>query len=597
MLHGNALALWGLWISAVSAGVLVRKGGPLVDQSFDYVVVGGGTAGNVVATRLAQRSFRVALVEAGAYYELDSLAEVPAADVIPVGSDPATPSAVDWGFVAYKQPGANGRDVHYARGKCLGGSPTKESMDQWANAVNDQSYTFDETLPYYKRSVKFSPPDTSKRAPNATAEYNAAAFDSNGGPLDVSYSFYAQPFSSWMKIGMEAIGISETEDFNSGTLMGGQYCSSTIDPSNEFRSSSESSFLKKVSVPSLTIYTSTLATKILFDKDKTATGVQVKGPLGNVVTLSASKEVIVSAGTFQSPQLLMVSGIGPSEILDEHQIDPVAILPGVGQNMQDHPFLALSYRVNVVTLTSFARNLVFAAGQLLDGVIAKNGMLVNPIADYLAWEKIPQRLRSHWSQSTQEALAKYPGDWPEVEYVSGAGYIGDFSNLLVNQPSDGYNYASILGVLIAPLSRGSVSLQSSDTSDLPIINPNWLDHPADQEVAISMFKRIREAFQSDAMKPIVIGEEYFPGMQVQSDTDILQWIKNNMMTLWHASCTCKMGTSKDAMAVIDSRARVFGVQKLRVVDASSFPFLPPGHPQSTVYMLAEKIADDIIHNS
>lgn len=132
------------------------------------------------------------------------------------------------------------------------------------------------------------------------------------------------------------------------------------------------------------------------------------------------------------------------------------------------------------------------------------------------------------------------------------------------------------------MSRGNVTLRSADTSDLPVINPNWLDDQADQEVVIAMFKRIRQAFQSEAMKPVVIGEEYNPGPQVQSDDQILEFIKDNVMTLWHPSCTCKMGTSDDDMAVVDSQARVYGVDGLRVVDASAFPFLPPGHPQSTV---------------
>ena len=140
----------------------------------------------------------------------------------------------------------------------------------------------------------------------------------------------------------------------------------------------------------------------------------------------------------------------------------------------------------------------------------------------------------------------------------------------------------MLGVLITPTSRGNVTLNSGSTSDLPTINPNWLDTPADQEVAIAMFKRMRQAFQSDAMAPVVIGDEYNPGTQVQTDAQILEWIKNNVMTIWHAACTCKMGTLEDKMAVVDSRARVYGVQGLRVVDASAFPFLPPGHPQSTV---------------
>lgn len=198
--------------------------------------------------------------------------------------------------------------------------------------------------------------------------------------------------------------------------------------------------------------------------------------------------------------------------------------------------------------------------------------------------------------------------------MSGSGYIGNASNLLAIQPKDGYQYASILGVLISPLARGNVTLNSADTSDLPGINPNWLGDPADQEVAIAMFKRMRQAFQSKAMEPVLIGDEYNPGPHVQSDEEILEFIKDNVMPIWHAACTCKMGTADDDMAVVDSQARVYGVERLRVVDASAFPFLPPGHPQSTVCrfssiailfdlpltvtdMLAEKIAADIIHGS
>lgn len=287
-------------------------------------------------------------------------------------------------------------------------------MEQWASDVNDSSYTFDAVLPYYKKSATFTAPNMNERAKNATPEYSTEGFQSNGGPLQVSYANYAQPFSSWMDLGMNAIGIKNTQDFNLGSLMGAQYCSSTIDPSTEFRSSSQSSYLDTIKPSTLTTYTDTLAKKIVFD-DKTATGVQVKGALGNTVTLSATKEVIVSAGVFQSPQLLMVSGIGPSDILEEHGITVVADRPGVGQNMWDHPFMAPSYRVQVNTLTKFATNLIYAAGELINGVIAKNGQLTNPIADFLAWEKIPASLRSGWSQSTKAALEKFPSDWPEAE--------------------------------------------------------------------------------------------------------------------------------------------------------------------------------------
>ncbi|OOF96683.1 GMC oxidoreductase [Aspergillus carbonarius ITEM 5010] len=576
------------------------------NPEFDYVVVGGGTGGNTIATRLAQKNFKVAVIEAGGSYELESVAEVPAADVLPVGSDPKTSAAHDWGFVAEDVPGANGRSIHYARGKCWGGSsamnfmiyqrPTIESMEQWASTVNDSSYTFDQVLPYYKTSVKFTPPNTQLRAKNASASYDGSAYESTGGPLKVSYANYAMPFSTWMDLGMKEIGIKEAPDFNLGSLMGGQYCASTIDPSSEFRSSSEASFL--ANKPStLTTYSNTLAKKILFNNQKQATGVQVKGPMGNIYTIKANREVIVSAGVFQSPQLLMVSGIGPQDQLEDHGISVISNLPGVGQNMWDHPFFAPSYRVNVQTFTAIATNLLGIIGQFLSMVTVKTGPLTNPIADYLAWEKIPASLRSAFSSQTTTQLATFPSDWPEAEYISGAGFIGNMSNLLTTQPKDGYQYASMLAVLITPTSRGNITLRSADTSDLPIINPNWLATQADQEVAIAMFKRVRAAFQSEAMAPVVIGQEYNPGVEVQSDEQILEWIKDNVMTLWHASCTCKMGTADDEMAVVDSQARVYGVQGVRVVDASAFPFLPPGHPQSTVYMLAEKIANEIVNGA
>ncbi|KAJ5345131.1 Glucose-methanol-choline oxidoreductase [Penicillium brevicompactum] len=607
MLFQSILLSLALQASSVSADILIQREAPLTGHTFDYVVVGGGTGGSALATRLAQNNLKVALIEAGGHYELESLAEVPAADVLPVGSDPNAKSPEDWGFVTRDQPGANGRAIHYARGKCLGGSsalnfmiyqrPTRESMEQWATSVNDSSYTFDEVLPLYKKSVDFTPPNTKYRAENASASYDADAYDSEGGPLQVSYANFAMPFSSWMSLGMEAIGIDKAEDFNTGTLMGAQYCSSTIDPANEFRSSSEESFLSKIHPRTLTTYANTLAKKVVFDENKKATGVEVKGMLGNTVTLKASKEVIVSAGAFQSPQLLMVSGVGPSDQLQQHNIDVIADLPGVGQNMWDHPFMAPTYRVQVTTLTEFATKLMYAAKQVAGGLILKKGFLTNPVADFLAWEKIPQSLRKSFSQDSLDKLSQFPSDWPEAEYISGAGYIGNVSNLLTSQPRDGYQYASMLGVLITPLSRGNVTIQSADTKDLPVINPNWLDDEADQEVAIAMFKRMREAFQSKAMEPVVIGEEYNPGPEVKTDAQILEFIKDNVMTLWHAACTCKMGTEDDEMAVVDSRARVFGVDGLRVVDASAFPFLPPGHPQSSVYMLAEKIAQDIIDNA
>ncbi|OJJ46215.1 hypothetical protein ASPZODRAFT_97904 [Penicilliopsis zonata CBS 506.65] len=605
------------------------QGIPGISATFDYIVIGGGTGGITLASRLALNNFRVALIEAGDYYEMKSLANIPGAVDIGVGSDPHQTTLIDWGFVAKQVPGANGRDIHYPRGKCLGGSsalnfmiyqrPTKGTMEMWADQVNDSSYSFENVMPFFKKTVQFTPPNAVTRFANASARYKPDAFDPAGGPLHVSYSNYAQPFSTWMDRGVIAVGIKRTEDFNSGTLFGAQYCSSTIRPSDQTRSSSERAFLKS-SLPlgRLTIYKNTMARKIIFNKYKKATKVRVSSFLLQF-TLYAAREVIISAGAFQSPQLLMLSGIGPADILHQHGIDVVSELPGVGQNMWDHVFFGPTYRVNVETLTKLANDVPYLAEQLLKYEATHTGPLTNPVADYLAWEKLPNTSRSRFSSETERELSKFPSDWPEVEYVSGSGYVGNYSNLLTTQPRDGYQYATILGTLVAPTSRGNVTIASADPSHLPIINPNWLATRADQEVAVATYKRVREIFHSEGMSPVVIGDEYFPGSRHSTDEEILEVIKNTVMTIYHASCTCKMGIKDDLMAVVDSKARVFGVQGLRVVDASAFPLLVPGHPQSVVCkffhsrdhklqvlfflmcdfvdMLAEKIAADIITSS
>ncbi|GAB1318073.1 Glucose-methanol-choline oxidoreductase C-terminal domain-containing protein [Madurella fahalii] len=186
-------------------------------------------------------------------------------------------------------------------------------------------------------------------------------------------------------------------------------------------------------------------------------------------------------------------------------------------------------------------------------------------------------------------------DWPELEYITAPGYVGAFSNLFTTQPKDGFNYATILGGLVAPLSSGTVTLRSADARDLPVIDPNWLTDQTDVDVAIATYKRLRAAFASDAMQSVLLGgEEYFPGPEVETDEQILETIRETVMTVWHAACTCRMGRTEDPMAVVDKDTKVIGVHGLRVVDASSFALLPLGHPQSTVYALAEKIAAQIL---
>ncbi|KFY17554.1 hypothetical protein V492_00582 [Pseudogymnoascus sp. VKM F-4246] len=582
-------------------------GRPGIDTTFDYIIVGGGTAGLTIAKRLAEdSSVKVAVVEAGTLYQISEpvIASTPGGDVTFIGTTEFEPT-VDWGFFTNPDPASNNIKRSYARGKCLGGSsarnfmiyqrPSAGSLDRWAEETGDSSYTYANFLPYYQKSTSFNPPGPS-RAENATAQYDAAAFPSTSGPLKISYPNYAQSFSSYVQGGLNEIGIPTVKDFNSGKLMGCQYCSTTIDPANEKRESSQTSFLSQAASENLTnlkIFTLTMAKSIVFDSNKKATGVKVVSASIIPYTLKATKEVILSAGAFQSPQLLMVSGVGPSDQLQKFKIPVVANLPGVGQNMQDHIFFGPAYRVQVETLTKLANNPAYLLQQISVYLTTGKGPLANNVADFLGWEKVPQDLRSSFTADALAELNALPADWPEIEYISGAGYIGDWSTLLFGQPKDGYQYATILAALVAPQSRGSVTLASSNASILPIINTPTLQSATDQQVAVAAYKRIRQAFASSFMQKIVIGEEYFPGAKAETDAQILETIKGSLQTVWHASSTCRMGPSSDSMAVVDSNARVYGVKGVRVVDASAFPFLPPGHPQSTIYALAEKIADSI----
>lgn len=311
-------------------------------------------------------------------------------------------------------------------------------------------------------------------------------------------------------------------------------------------------------------------------------------------TLSARKEVIVSAGAFQSPQLLMVSGIGPCANLTKYNISCVHNLPGVGQNMWDHPIFGTSHRVNVLTASASIDSATVVASAVQRYLSSASGPLSVFGAGQYAFEKLPEPYRSNLTQAALTAMSDFPPDWPEIEWLAVSAYNGDNTNHQTADPRDGFNYATINNALIAPLSRGTISLAGPDMTTPPVINPNWITHPVDIEIAIQGVKRQRQVWQYFVDQGLADPEEAFPGANVTSDADILDFIGKSMTTVYHASATCKMGASNDSQAVVDNGARVYGVKGLRVVDASAFPFLVPGHPQSTVYALAEKIADEIL---
>ncbi|KAL4761609.1 GMC family oxidoreductase [Aspergillus foveolatus] len=591
------------YLASPSLGLL-NLGVPGISWSYDYVVVGGGTSGLALAARLAEDpGVTVAVVEAGGHYEIEGGME----SIIPgfaaaanTGTDTSDDSLlIDWNFDTLPLTAANDRVLRYARGKCLGGTSarnlmvyhrgTQETYDQWADITGDSSWDWESVLPYFKKSCTLTPPDMTKRNKNSSVSYNADAFD-NGldGPLHVSWPNYGSPFSTFVEVGLEKIGILPGQDTNSGYLNGSAWAAATIDPSAETRSSSKTSFLPQFTL-NFNVYAHTLAKKIIFSGTR-ARSVKVE-TLGISYTLTAKKEIIVSAGAFQSPQLLMVSGIGPKLTLQELGIKVVKDLPGVGQNLWDHALFGVVNRVNVVTASRLVND-ALAAAEALAQYAFKKGPLTAPGFGVLGWEKLPNDIRKHLTNSTREALSAFPSDWPEVEYLSLDGILDGWHSADDQNLGDGYEYGTIAAALVAPLSRGSVSINSTDTADPPLIDLSYLTHPADREVAVVALKRARQAFNASGVT-IPGVDEHRPGPDIQTDEEILDFIRSTIVPVWHAAGTCAMGNSSNPDAVVDSNGRVIGVQNLRVVDASIFPTLPPGHPQSTCYMVAEKIADNI----
>lgn len=599
-------------------------GVPGANATFEYVVVGGGTAGLALATRLAAK-YSVAVVEAGGFYETDNgnLSVVPGYSTYFTGSDANNfQPLIDWGISTVEQPSPIKRTLHYARGKTLGGSsarnfflyqrPTVGSMQKWADDVGDDSFLWDNMLPYFQKSVNYTAPVNASYT-NSSNPQNSSAFSTTGGPLDVSFSNAVDPFGTWARLAFIAAGLPQIPGLSGGSLLGSAYAALTIDPTNGHRSSSESSFLQWGLQNDLApkIYKNTLATRILFEDISNGSSTRTAKPRATGITaltagtfgtgsvsftLTATKEVILSAGAFQSPQLLMVSGVGNCSDLATLAIPCVRNLTGVGSNMWDHPIFGSSHRVNVNTASASANNATLAAqlAVLYDSTGGGPLSIFGP--GYYGWEKLPEPYRSLLSNSTRAALdsGSFTDDWPEIEWLPVGAYTGDNGNRQTADPRDGHNYATLNACLVAPLSRGTVRLASADMTTLPLIDPAWLTHPADLDLAVQAFKRQRAIWDILVTLGVADAEEAYPGSSVQTDEEIRAWIGESMTTVFHASGTNKMGTETDEKAVVDSDGLVFGVSSLRVVDASAMPFLTPGHPQSVIYALAEKVADQLL---
>ncbi|RMY97455.1 hypothetical protein D0860_08645 [Hortaea werneckii] len=573
---------------------------PGQDATYDYVVVGGGLAGLVTATRLAENgTFSVAVVEAGGFYEFtnSNKSQVPWYSESSVSDDPEgyINLLIDWGLVTTPQPQLNNRRIHYAQGKTLGGSSARNQMiydrgskgsyDYWAELVGDESYKWENILPFFKRSMQFNPPNVGARGENATPSYDLEAYSADGGPLQVSYPNFAMPFGVYGVEAFKAAGLPQANGFSNGDLHGVDHNPFTIDPVSQLRSSSESTFLDQAinaELP-LTVYPMTQAMRILFNNSTRATGIQAHSS-GMDWKIHARREVILSAGVMHSPQLLMVSGIGPASILHAHNITLIKDLPGVGQNMHDSCAIGA-----VIRQTNITNPLPITSETISTFQQNRTGILTNSGGDVLSFEKLPAKYRAHLSNTTRSQLAQWPTDWPEIEHIP----------LNRGGPTDASAGSSIAILMTATLSRGNLTITSPSMHDAPLLSPNWLLHPADQDLAIQAYRRARELWTFFPGVGVDIGvEEMRPGSNVTSDKELLEYIRQQGVSgIHHASSTCMMGKTGEEGAVVDSKGRVFGTQGLRVVDASSFRSTPPGHTQAATYCHAEKLVEDILREA
>ncbi|KAK4152008.1 dehydrogenase pate [Chaetomidium leptoderma] len=583
-------------------------GYPGVNATFDYaelpltdVVVGGGTAGLAIASRLAETA-SVAVVEAGGFYDQDNsnLSVVPfyaltMPHIAPTPDYPRQP-LFDWDLLSVPQTAAAGRTIHYAQAKTLGGCSahntllylraTRGAHKRWAEIAGDDTYKWDNSLPYFKRSCTLTPPNWEKRdTPNATFKYDPSAFSrGRGGPIQVSWSNWVDPSATWLAEALQSVGLRLSNiGFSSGILSGfSAWTPITVSPRYAERSASTAYLDEAIEDTDIMVYHHTQALKINFDASKKATSVLVStqgaATEGLEYTLHATKEIILSAGVFHSPQLLMVSGVGPKTTLAHHKIPLVAHLPGVGANLHDPLLFPVSSALTPALPSAIG--LVFSPDPAVQTSILHDYLADQAGPPTSPSKNCPPHLRTHLSPRTQNLLNTLPTDWPDVEYIAGAGpgaaaATGGGDGGTTTSSSS--NVQTITAVVLNPFSRGTVSLASARMADPPVIDMAWLTDPADGEVAVAALRRAREVWNASVLADVKVGGgEIAPGEGVQSDAEVLGYIKKACVQIWHASST------------------VFGIRGLRVVDLSVLPFSPPTHPQGTVYALAEKIAEDIV---
>jgi choline dehydrogenase len=526
----------------------------------DYIVVGAGSAGCVVAARLAESGARVLLLEAG---PKDTLAwiHIPAG-ILRLLDHPV----VNWNFSAPGPDGGGERSIHWPRGKTLGGSSSINGMlyvrgnpadyDGWAQ-MGCRGWSFDDVLPLFRKSEHY-------------VQGGDASHRGQGGPLQVEDYRTILPLTHhWIQAAQDA-GHPFSTDLNGRVPEGVGY--SQMTRRGRWRGSTAQTFLREARKrPNLTVETEALATRLLFD-GKRCTGVEYRR-YGHAITATAAKEVILSGGAVNSPHLLQVSGVGPAPHLQSIGVPVVHDLRGVGANLQDHYVARVSHRVK---------------NQLSINELSRGPRLIRELAQFV----LTGRGALTFGVTTAQVFCRSAPEKasPDLQLLfTPASYDSGKFGTLEDKPG-----MTVAVCPVRPDSRGTIMARSADPFEKPVISPNYMSDPNDGRVLLAGMRFARRIFASPLIARHSRGET-LPGPQVQTDDQLLDYARRNGTTIYHPVGTCRMG--EGPAAVVDARLRVHGIDRLRVIDASIMPTLTTGNTNAPTIMIAEKGAQMILDDA